>query len=258
MSAQSALDPPGRKKARSEPIQLTLPLFLTQTTQKRKKDGRKQANTRTEIGNKIRDSYLLFSSDHLVELQIAALVVDIEALLAGRSLPAESVDPSVLHMRLKDALLSALVHHDKLSLRCSREQHFVPAVPREKYCILGQSMSFYVRRWSMRGASKPALIAFSCYLKSIGRGLVGDIVQMSADELEAYALASRPKLRPRGLVELLETRLGHLGLGLGMAAPGWSRNNELRISDLIALRDSRRIASIGSNSTDRAYLRLVT
>jgi hypothetical protein len=70
-----------------------------------------------------------------------------------------------------------------------------------------------------------------------GCGLMGDVVQMTAEEVFLHACTMSAIRNPKKLVAQLERALERLGFGLEMKAPGWLRVEPPTLEQLIAERD---------------------
>lgn len=92
-------------------------------------------------------------------------------------------------------------------------------------------------RLPIRGQTKNELIWLTYRMGLCGRGLTGDVIQMSAAEVLQHACAIAAVRNPEKLVVQLEKALARLDLCLGMAAPDWVRREAPTMTELIAERD---------------------
>lgn len=134
-------------------------------------------------------------------------------------------------------------------------------VPRDRWPCLGKPLSLYVLRSDLRGNVRTALLSFASDLRQSGRGLLGDVVEMTEDEVVSYfserALAADAG---RYLWELRRI-LDHKQLYLGMSTGGWTRPRDVTLAERIQKRSQLPFLSSATNARvlgNRDHLRLVS
>jgi hypothetical protein len=131
-------------------------------------------------------------------------------------------------------------------------------VDKRKYSSLNRALSSYIRRLPIRGQTKNELIWLTYRMNMRGRGLMGDVVQMTAEEVFLHACTISAIRNPGKLVVQLERALERLGFGLEMKAPGWLRVEPPTLEQLIAERDMRReLRENRGKQTRTSHLHLV-
>jgi hypothetical protein len=113
-------------------------------------------------------------------------------------------------------------------------------VPKNRYPLLNGYLSNYLSRLSLPGRTANELILLSHRMAVRGRGLVGDVVQMTPQQVIACAMTVPAVRNPEKIVAQLEKALAQKGLMFCMRAPGWVRNEGPTMEQLIAARDARR------------------
>ena len=127
-----------------------------------------------------------------------------------------------------------------LERTASSSAAIVRLVPRQLYSVLDGQLLAYVNRQHLRGSIANELALLACRLTVRGRGQLGDIVQLTPQQIIACAATISVIRTPETIAIKLERILAPLGLTLSMHAPAWLPRRGPTLEQLIAGRDDRR------------------
>ena len=140
----------------------------------------------------------------------------------------------------------------------SAPSQVVYLVPRNRYLLLNGYFSNYVSRLQLPGRTANELTLLSYRLMRAGYGFVGDVIQMTPQQIGAYAATVSAVRHPTKIVVQVQNAISRNGLMLGMQAPGWTRVEEPSLEERIIKRDARNDARRSSPKLQQApYLTLV-
>jgi hypothetical protein len=112
-----------------------------------------------------------------------------------------------------------------------------PIVERALHVALNFRLVNYIFRSNVHSNSRSELVFLSCRLADDGQSLLGDVVQMSRQQILKYAEADGRIKHPETIVDCLMALLADLGLGLNMRAPEWVRSPQPSFAERIARRN---------------------